>query len=287
MPSSCQRNHYRPRHVILGPLFLITVFLPGACSNTDYDTGVKLALEHRTIQAFQHFVSSANAGYTPAMLQVGNYLEHGIGVKSDLQQAEDWYRRAYAAGDEHAILLLGKLYLNQQRYAEALEFFRQGLHTRDGETVYLLARCYEYGLGVDKDRGTAVKYYTLAANLNYAAADYRLHKLGVNTRETTGSLKLPVYSLYLLEYPGTWFILLFLNLMLLPLYVRAFFDDMQDFGDHLKLLFQRASLEERVELAAEGEETDSFFDNLKTISWFVFYLAVVTTQYKLVTFFFY
>lgn len=280
-------NFQRLRRLSACLLLMFTALLPTACSHSDYDAGVKLALDRHFLRAYQRFVSSAKDGYTPAMLQVGNYLEHGIGVKIDLQQAEDWYRRAYAAGDEHAILVLGKFYLKQQRYTNALEYLRQGLHTRDGETVYLLARCYENGWGTDKDKATAIKYYTLAANLNYHEADHRLHRLGINTRDTAGSMDLPIYSLYLLEYPKTWFVFLFLNLLLLPLYVRAFFQDMQDFGDHLKQLLQRPSLEERVELAAEGEEPDVFFDKLKTLSWFVFYLAVVTAQYKLFSVIFY
>jgi len=287
--SSCRPRNFRlfPRFVAY-LLLLLAALLPVACSNADYDAGVNLALNHQFTQAYRHFVSSANAGYTPAMLQVGNYLEHGIGIKIDLQLAEDWYRRAYQAGDEHAILVLGKFYLKQQRYTDALEFLRQGLHTRDGETVYLLARSFENGWGTEKDRASAIKYYTLAANLNYSNADRQLHRLGVDTRDTTGGLGLPIYTLYLLEYPATWFVFLFLNLLLLPIYARAFFDDMQDFGDHLKQLFQRPSHEERVELAAEGEEEpDNFLDKLKTLSWFVFYLAVVTTQYKLFTVIFY
>jgi len=268
-------------------LLLFAAALLVACSNQDYNAGVKLALDGHYPQAYQHYLKSARNGYTPGMMQVANYLVQGRGVPKDQQQAEDWYLRAYRAGDESAILILGKFYLAQQRYQDALVYLRLGLRTRDGETVYLLARCYELGQGTGKDLPQAIKYYTLAANLNYFAADRKLHQLGVDTWDTPGSLDLPVYSLYLIAHPSVWFTLLFLNLLLLPVYIKTMFQDWQEFAGSLQLLFQGRSLEERVEIAAAGETDDSGFDRFKIVMWFVFYLAVVTAQYKLLTFIFY
>lgn len=286
MPHSVTRQQsFIVRNGIIS-LFLFAACVLAACTNADYDTGVKLALNHEYKKAYDKFLAAANNGYAQAMLQVGNYLAAGRGVSKDSDKAEDWYLKAYAAGDDKAVPALGKLYLDQKRYSDALRFLHKGLQTRDGRTIYLLARCYEEGWGTPVNRKKAIKYYLLAANLEYSRADYRLHELGVDTWDTS-SANLPVHTFFLLEHPTAWFILFFLNILILPVYIKLFFDDWQDFGYHLRQLFIRPGLEKRMEMASRGESLDDGFDRLKTVAWFIFYLAAVTGQYKLLLYLFY
>lgn len=274
-----------PARTLLFILLAISALV--ACNNSDYNAGVQLALNHQFTQAYQKYLSAAHDGYAPAMLQVGNYLAYGRGVDKDMQKAETWYLRADRAGDKNAIPVLAKLYLKQGRYEQALTFLHKGLHRRDGESIYLLGRCYQEGWGVDKDKQKAIKYFLLAANLEYSLADFQLQRLGVNTWDTDSGVDLPVHSFFLLEHPSLWFILLFLNLLILPVYIKLFFADWQDFGEHLHQLFLRPGLEKRIEMASRGESISDGFERFKTVVWFVFYLSIVTAQYKLVTAIFY
>ena len=54
-----------------------------------------------------------------SMIYLGDAYKFGTGVEANLNEAEEWYRLAANAGSLPAHYLLGRLYLNMERYAEA------------------------------------------------------------------------------------------------------------------------------------------------------------------------
>lgn len=56
---------------------------------------------------------AADAGYAPAMANLGSLYEKGNGVPKDSLKAVDWYRKATDLGEQHAEQALRRLALTQ------------------------------------------------------------------------------------------------------------------------------------------------------------------------------
>lgn len=97
-----------------------------------YESGKQL-LPTRAEEAFHHFARSAAMGYTPAAVALGFCYEEGLGVKIDRRRAFVWYERA----------------------------------SKEKEVMaeYRLARCYLYGIGVNRDFKVAEALLRRAAAL--------------------------------------------------------------------------------------------------------------------------
>lgn len=67
-----------------------------------YLTGAENILQQHDVEAYLWAKKAANQGLPKAEYAVGYYLETGIGVRSNLTDAKEWYVKAAAHGDERA-----------------------------------------------------------------------------------------------------------------------------------------------------------------------------------------
>lgn len=114
----------------------------------------QLGLEYNSYDqtAVKWFRKSAQQGYAPAQLKIGEAYEFGKGVpEGDVEAAAYWYEKAAHQGNARAQTRLGSL--------------------------------YEKGAGVDRDEAKAIDLYTKAANQQYPPAMFNLGVLHASRRD--------------------------------------------------------------------------------------------------------
>lgn len=106
----------------------------------------------------------AEQGSLLAMLVVAHAYLLGNGIALDKAKAEHWYRKVADTGSVFGHHCLGRVYLQQKRYAEAKPEFEFSA-ARGFAPAYLdLGKIYLLGLGVEKERERGCKYLQLAAD---------------------------------------------------------------------------------------------------------------------------
>jgi TPR repeat protein len=102
-------------------------------------------------------------GNVRAMIFLGEFYEHGSGVKLDKKKAERLYRMAADRGDAAAQNSLACLLCSGQRFEEAVRYFvlaaDQGYTTGEANLGY----CYHTGKGTEVDLGKARYWLERAA----------------------------------------------------------------------------------------------------------------------------
>ncbi len=87
--------------------------LPANAAVAEYCQGIRAAEEQQNqTAAFQHYLRSAQMGYSVAQAVVGAAYRTGWTVPVNLQQAVYWYQKAAAQGSNAAELDLGLMYAN-------------------------------------------------------------------------------------------------------------------------------------------------------------------------------
>ncbi|EGB03488.1 hypothetical protein AURANDRAFT_14373, partial [Aureococcus anophagefferens] len=102
-------------------------------------------------------------GDVEAMVFLGEFYEHGSGVKLDKKKAERLYRMAADRGDAVAQNNVGILLYSEQRFEEAFRYY--ALSADQGYTggESNLACCYRDGRGTEVDLGKARYWFQRAA----------------------------------------------------------------------------------------------------------------------------
>lgn len=124
-------------------------------------------------------ITAAEKGTVRDMVRAGHYYRTGFGVHRDWTQAVRWYRRAAQMGDANAAYWAGKLYLGEQRYEEAREWFARavGMSLEQVQASWELGQMYLHGLGVEQDKDRAAAHLFNAAAFGHAQAQYELAQL--------------------------------------------------------------------------------------------------------------
>ncbi len=114
--------------------------------------------------AIEKWSGPAASGDADAQFDLGQAYRLGRGVPMDLEQAENWYRKAAAQGHLGSADVLGLLLFQKGRRAEAIPYL-QGAATRgDPRAQYLLGTAHFNGdSGVAKDWVRAYALMTRAA----------------------------------------------------------------------------------------------------------------------------
>ena len=127
-------------------------------------------------KAADYFKHAADAGFPPALFNLGLLSETGQGMPHDLSAAFKYYMRAAQLGYPPALFNVGNMYATgagiQRDPFEAALWFRQAADKGVADAQYNLALGYETGRGVPRDEATAQKWYRMAANQGYAKARY-------------------------------------------------------------------------------------------------------------------
>ena len=82
---------------------------------------------------------------------LGDYYYNGKYLNKDLAKAKSYYDRAANLFEPHAIGMLGLFLFNEEKYSEAIEYFKSGSLYYDTNSMYYMAKCAYNGLGMDKD----------------------------------------------------------------------------------------------------------------------------------------
>jgi TPR repeat protein len=101
------------------------------------------------------FRQCAELGDVAAMLNIGYFLDEGLGVKADKSAAMDWYRKAYDQGDASAANNIAILHREQGDTTGAAEWFEKAAELGDGDAHVELARIHLDGIGVPKSQDKA------------------------------------------------------------------------------------------------------------------------------------
>ena len=113
-------------------------------------------------KAFKLIKESAEKGVAPAQVQLGCLYQYGEGVEKNNEEALKWFRLAAKQQNPSAYVFLGLHYKEGEHYEEALKYFLTAAKLGDPIAMILTAKCYTEGLGVEKNKEEADKWYGLA-----------------------------------------------------------------------------------------------------------------------------
>lgn len=116
-------------------------------------------------------------GLTVAAHQLGKCWRDGLGVITDEEQAERWFRLSAEAGNDYSQYALGKLLQEQGRIQEALRWYEQASAQGNQYANYRLGKLYLTGKNAPKDIEKAVRHLTASAEAGNQYAQYTLGKL--------------------------------------------------------------------------------------------------------------
>jgi TPR repeat protein len=117
------------------------------------------------VKAYGFFKQAADLGDIAAMLNVGYFLDEGLGVKADKAAAMDWYRKAYDLGDASAANNIAILHREKNDLVGAADWFAKAAELGDGDALVELAKINIEGLGVPADEAKARDYLEKALAL--------------------------------------------------------------------------------------------------------------------------
>ena len=156
-------------------------------------------------QASIWFSKSANQNYAPSYVMLYRFYDIGYGVEKNKkvaneykQKAIDLYQSAIKKGDTNAMIALGNLlegvdagtyYIKAAEkgsiegqfkagfwlarndyktdYTQALKWLNMAANSNHPEAYYQLARIYDEGVGVQRNRAKAIEFYRKAADLGF------------------------------------------------------------------------------------------------------------------------
>ena len=128
-------------------------------------------------KAWDYLKKAAEMGVAAAMNELGIMYENGDGiVPQDMSEAKNWFIKAARAGNENAMLNLGRWYeehedlYHQKEYGEAAEWYREAMKAGNPEGMFRLGCLYLEGNGVAKEENTAFNLIKQAAETNNVEA---------------------------------------------------------------------------------------------------------------------
>jgi TPR repeat protein len=108
--------------------------------------------------SMQCYLLAASLGNTYAMIAVADSLSD-TGRKAALEEAESLYRLAFKFGDPMGAYNLACTYQNQQKYTEAVRWFKRCLKAGDLSALMPLAYAELYGIGTDRNAAAALNKF--------------------------------------------------------------------------------------------------------------------------------
>lgn len=129
---------------------------------------------------------AAEQGHAEAQCRLANCLRTGQGGEKDAKEAERWYQRSAEQGYAVAQRELGKLRMAAGDRKEALSWLEKSAKGGDAEGQYLLAVCFQKGLGTVKNPGKAKQWLDQAAHNGHARAQSILRSKERKSNGKTG-----------------------------------------------------------------------------------------------------
>lgn len=115
-------------------------------------------------KAFDWYSRAARKGHRTAQYSMGLYYAKGLdGVSQDLALAQTLFEQATAQGLPEAFNSLAALFETQERYEEALYWYKRGASNGDPVSLRQLAMMYDGGIGVSISHEIAFKLFEKAS----------------------------------------------------------------------------------------------------------------------------
>jgi uncharacterized protein len=111
-------------------------------ANFLYERGDEAWRRGRLRSAFRFFLSAARAGMVAAFSTVGNFYDHGIGVKTNPDAALYWYRQAYRNGSRSVANNIGCILRDRKKVGQAVRWFQRAVRQSDGNANLNIAKIY-------------------------------------------------------------------------------------------------------------------------------------------------
>ena len=128
-------------------------------------------------------IKQAEQGDAEAQFKLAMAYYKGNGIEINHVKAIEWWIRAAEKGLAEANYCIGCIHFDREEYKTAMKYFLKAVEKPYiNETAFQLGVMYETGLGTNKDKEKAIKYYKKGARgLNYASylATDALKKLNV------------------------------------------------------------------------------------------------------------
>ena len=138
----------------------------------------RLFVQERYDEAIDQARTGASYNHPEAMHVLGCCLLHGLGTEVDIEGAEKWLSMAADAGFHPAMLELGLAYAQghtlRKDLAAAANRFEAAVNAGSTSAYFHLGQCYEYGEGMSRDISNAIDLYRKGAEAGDAAAQFAL-----------------------------------------------------------------------------------------------------------------
>ncbi len=134
--------------------------------------------------AFFWAKKSAEQGYGPAMVTLGEFYRLGIGTKIDINLAHKWFKKATSKKENKAITwLIGEYISGIFKTSKRCIFNLSKRVCKKDKTVgeYYLGLCYYKGIGVRKNVKKARKHFEKSANSGCVFAQMQLNDKTLKT----------------------------------------------------------------------------------------------------------
>jgi TPR repeat protein len=117
-------------------------------------------------EAMNWYRKAAGKGNVSAMYEMGNMFRIGAGISKNYTEAINWYEKAINAGYDYkagAMANIGYCYFQLQNYTKSMEWYKKAYEVAgDADTKRIaknwIAKMYEEGLGVEKDKKLAKEW---------------------------------------------------------------------------------------------------------------------------------
>jgi TPR repeat protein len=116
-------------------------------------------------KAYKWYKKSANLGYAPALLSLGDFYQNGIVVDKNTAKAIELYKKSAKQENPDSFGVLAELYFQEKDYKNAKKWLIKINRRGDGTayTFYKLGYIYENGFDVKINKNKAIQMYESAA----------------------------------------------------------------------------------------------------------------------------
>lgn len=126
-------------------------------AQAQYNLGIIRNLDKSTAEGRNWFLKAAKQGHVLAQYHLGESFFHGYYfynhgyIGKDNEQAIKWLSIAVEGNCSMAMTSLGDVYFNDDKYEEAVQWYRKAARFGNSMALRNLAYCYENGFGVEKN----------------------------------------------------------------------------------------------------------------------------------------
>ena len=126
----------------------------------------------KPIESFNYALMAARQDQSSAQNLLGQYYEQGFGTQRNVEEAKKWYLASAKHEDADAQLNMGALLLSESNTQdkEAIDWIQKAVAQGHPDAQFLLALCYQQGIGVRQDMNQAIKFMSQAADQGIFAA---------------------------------------------------------------------------------------------------------------------